>query len=199
VSSKGDLMKGFLSILIPAGLLVGVSPAHAEPTVHIRVEYYDVHGHSAHELRQSMNRHGNKWTDGATYDALTTWNVMSHYDLAEENGQCRVVSVKVNAEIVHKLPRWVNRSETAPGLVEKWDRYLQALMVHEEGHRDFGIQAARETEEAISGMTTSRGCEELRSVLKARVDELIDQIKKQELEYDQRTDYGRLQGVVFPY
>lgn len=192
-------MKRFSSILILAGLLLGASPARPEPAVRIRYEYYDVKGRNAHELRLSMDRHENRCADGTAYDALTIWKVRSQYDLAGENGQCRVASVKVSIEVVHRLPRWVNRSEAAPGLVERWDRYLQAVMVHEEGHKDFGITAARETEGVISGMAATQGCEELRRVLQTRVDELIDRIRKRELEYDKRTDYGRNQGVVFPY
>jgi predicted secreted Zn-dependent protease len=199
VSSKGNPVKRLSYFLILAGLFLRVSPAHPEPAVRIRYEYYDVSGRSAHELRQCMNRHENRWTDGTPYDALTTWKVKSDYNLEEENGLCRVAFVKVSVDIVHKLPRWVNRSEATPELVERWDRYLRAVMIHEEGHKNFGILAASETEKAISGMRAIGGCEELRGLVETRVDDLIDRIKKQEREYDNRTDHGRLQGVVFPY
>ncbi|MGD8371157.1 MAG: DUF922 domain-containing Zn-dependent protease [Syntrophobacterales bacterium] len=174
------------------------SLVRAEPKVIIKYDYYDIRGNSANELRQQMNRFGIKWTNGKTYDAFTSWRVRWNYQYNASERGCAIRSVATTVHIVYRMPRWINYASAPYDLRDRWDIYIRALKVHEDGHRDFGIKAATEIERAIAVMTPRKTCEELGEEANGLGYRILEKYANEEKEYDARTNFGETQGAIFP-
>jgi predicted secreted Zn-dependent protease len=159
------------------------------------VFYYDVHGSTFAELRADMRRLGPK-IDGSNFvgetrsPMLWSWRTQS-----TSAGGCsiRTITVSVNAQIT--LPRWSPPSDTEPGLVTEWKRFLAVLETHEAGHKDISAKAGREIVERLRDM--SGVC----SQISVRADEIarviVERANGEQKAYDASTRHGLTQGTSF--
>jgi predicted secreted Zn-dependent protease len=75
---------------------------------------------------------------------------------------------------------------------------MEVLQEHENGHKNFGINAAREIERRLTSLGSMRSCNALGNTANSIADQIVDKYSRMETEYDRRTDHGRTQGGVFP-
>jgi predicted secreted Zn-dependent protease len=188
-------LSGKLVIVLLLGL---ASLANAEPTIKISYDYYDIEGRTAAELRHQMNIYGVVWTDGNIYDAYTGWNVKWNYRYRLADDGCSINSVTTTLTVEFRLPRWVNRTGAPAALTAKWDAYLQSLEQHENGHKDFGIQAGIEIERSIAGLDPAVTCDDLAKTANQLGRRILSEYAAKERAYDARTNFGETQGAVFP-
>jgi predicted secreted Zn-dependent protease len=174
------------------------SIAGAEPTIKTNYDYYDIEGRTAAELRDQMNRNGVLWTDGNTYDAYTGWNVRWKYRYRITDYDCSISSVATTLNVEFRLPRWTNYASGAAALRRKWDKYMQSLRRHENGHRDLGVQAAIEIERSIAALEPAALCDDLAEAANELGRSIVSEYTAKEREYDEQTNYGESQGAVFP-
>ena len=153
-------------------------------------EYYEVGGKSAVVMRRTMNRHGVRWTDGKTYDAVTRWHVNWTFEYAETDGGCTVTNVRTHVDVVIRLPRWTGRADASPALRDRWDSYISALHRHELGHRQFGMRAAEEIAEALTRMEPTTNCGGLETEVNALGHEILEKYRREEIAYDRNTRHG---------
>ena len=186
------------ALVFLAALLLFVSTAWAEPTVTVKTETYDIYGTTARELREQMILFGVTWRDGRKYDALTTWFTRWQYTWESGVYACEITGAQTSVEVLYRLPRWANEEEAAPALRNRWERYMANLMVHENGHKDLGIAAATEIEEAIRAMPAELTCKALETAANTLGEEILDKYRALEVDYDQKTGHGRTRGAVFP-
>ena len=85
----------------------------------------------------------------------------------------------------------------SPELQERWQKFVQALQKHEDGHRDHGIHAAQEIESVLAGLKPMRSCREMESAANSTADGIMEKYRKQDLYYDLLTIHGTTQGAVF--
>lgn len=170
---------------------------YAEPQLSEKYDYYDVDGHSAAELKRGMDGSGIS-ENGKTYYAYTKWYVKWNYTYQEEGGRCRITSVGTTLDVTYQLPRWRPVGDRPAALLGKWDLFYKALKKHEEGHKDFGVKAARDIELAIRQMAPRPSCPALEAAANALGDGIVSKYAEQEKKYDQNTGHGRTQGAVFP-
>jgi len=196
-SSIFNIKRLSAGLFIPL-LLALASSALAEPTVTISYDYYEIEGWTADDLRQQMDRHGIRWTDGNTFDAYTAWNVNWHYRYRIIDGECSMIKVTTTVKVVFRLPRWTDYENAPVDLQKKWDIYMQALKHHEDGHKDFGIKAAAEIERALAELEPAESCEELTETANDRGQQIISKYAEAEKDYDAETNFGKTQGAVFP-
>lgn len=181
-----------------AALLAFASTAWSEPTVTVKSETYEIYGMTAHELREQMVLFGVTWRDGKKYDALTTWVSRWRYTWDSGVNSCEITGVQSSVEVLYRLPKWANEEEAAPVLRNRWKQYMANLMVHENGHKDLGIDAAAEMEKAIMAMPPQRTSKALETAANTLGEEILHKYRALEVDYDQKTDHGRTQGAVFP-
>ena len=180
-------------------LLLGIaSIAGAEPTVIINYDYYDIEGRTAAELRQQMDRHGVVWSNGNTYDAYTGWNVNWNYRYRMINNKCSIGSVTTTLEVEFRLPRWTDYAGGPAALKKKWDNYMESLIRHENGHKDFGIRAATEIERSVAELKPAETCDDLAATANKLGRRIISEYAAAEKKYDAQTNFGETQGAVFP-
>jgi predicted secreted Zn-dependent protease len=199
---KSNQGKGFMKkrlLLSKASILFCLlsSNAFATPTVNINTEYYSIYGSTATELRNEMSTKSSIKQSGNTYDAYTSWVVNWRFSWNVNNGQCAITSVKSSVDVNFTLPKWENSNSAAVNLKQRWKHYYNALIAHENGHKDFGINAAKEVEKRLS-VLSAKNCSSLKSKANSLGKKIIDKYVIAEKKYDKNTNHGMKDGAVFP-
>ena len=188
------LFTGLLSICAAA---FG-TPLRAEPVISEEVRHYWIRGETALDLRWDMNAKGPKGRWGIPYDAYTKWQVDWRYRWWETPDSCRITSASTRVRITYTLPSWQNYDDAEAALKSRWDRYYKALYEHEKGHRDLGVRAAQEIENAILNVEPRETCSELSKDADAAAQAVLDRYIQLEKQYDRQTNHGAKTGAMFP-
>jgi predicted secreted Zn-dependent protease len=143
-----------------------------------QIEYYDVQAPGGHQ-------------------GHTSWNMSYTYrSRSAPGGGCGVESVTTKLDLKVKLPRWSQTAGTSSELAGRWDRYLDALRVHENGHLQTGRDLENNFKRAASGIVTAE-CGALDAALRTSFDSLLRQANQRDKDYDAQTGHGATQGAVF--
>ena len=181
---------------IVLGLTLLTSLAAAEDLVE-DTRYYDVTGETPAEIWQEMKAHGPVGKDGVRYNGNTKWSVRWRYPYARSAEGCATGPVAVRLSVVYTLPRWDRPRGASTELESQWERFIEALDEHEQGHAEFGRQAAREIKQALEAIPARSSCESLSRIANATGAEILELTRPQEREYDRRTNHGATQGTAF--
>ena len=162
-----------------------------------KVEYYDVEGVTATELRAEVMAKGPRSKTGRWMAGYTTWGVSWTYQYHCPKS-CVVTQALTGVQIVMTLPRWKPPSHASPDLKMHWERFLAALRLHEDGHADI----AREARDAVRSRLLDLGEFADAGALSAAVqktgDQTIAEFVQRNTSYDLRTAHGVAQGVMLP-
>jgi predicted secreted Zn-dependent protease len=155
---------------------------HAPHEVAVRVEEreYDVFGADERMLELAMDLRGPRRA-GRAFVAFTDWEV--HWARTGDGPRVRFHAVVT-------LPRWRPPPFVGAELVERWARFHDALVVHERGHVDIGLAAARALAAELGD--APRNARDWASVTRAVVAPYLDA----ERRYDAQTKHGAAQGAV---
>jgi predicted secreted Zn-dependent protease len=202
------MSKRFVTRLIMAASMVAALELAAQPALAlkaapspetakqipsvIRTDYYEVRGATAEALLASMRVH-----QLSTNHASTDWHIDWNYECLIKPDECILRSFNVRVLIRYTLPQWVDSQRADKALQGEWQRYFDALRLHESGHGGFGIAAAKE----IVRLVNSRDWRAAdQKEFKARLDEecekTVQEFRTREVAYDEKTDHGRAQGAL---
>ncbi len=190
-------MKYILCFLLCFIVSCGQSPViTSTPTIVIlpsvpnaTIIYYDISGSTQNELRTQLDALGPIGYDGYKGDSTTRWSITWHWpDDAE--GACELSRTQISYEIKVVFPRWRSSEGVSLELKAKWTRYVAALAEHEKGHVDLVIDNIPKVKETIQNAT----CETANTAGET----MLDEIRKQEIDYDAATNHGATQGARFP-
>lgn len=170
----------------------------ANPVIKENYDYYEIIGRTEKELQQQMNASGIIGADGNSYYAYTNWYVRWNYTFKSTPTSCSIDTVASSVDVKYKLPKWVSYKDAPANLKNKWDHFIQNLVLHEYGHKDIGAQTAGEIERAIAALKPHSTCRELELAANSIGRQLLDKSKPIEADYDLRTRHGRTQGANFP-
>jgi hypothetical protein len=143
----------------------------------VPIEYYDVQSPGGHRGHAS-------------------WNVSYTYRSRSAPGGCAVESVATKLDAKVRLPRWSPPAGASSELAGRWDRYMDALRVHENGHLQTGRDLESNFKRAASGIVTA-DCGALGAALRASFDSLLQQANQRDKDYDAQTGHGATQGALF--
>jgi predicted secreted Zn-dependent protease len=161
----------------------------------IDVQYYDVVGASSQALRAQLRERGPRDANGR-WAAATRWNVSWSFPyLADEVG-CVGGPVNVQVAISFTFPRWTTPTQGGPGLAERWQRYLDAVVQHEHGHRDIAVEGADALRLALASLPPTPTCEQFALNAQATADNFMTRYNERQVQYDRLTDHGATQGAV---
>lgn len=194
-----------ISIVLVAGC-VSSAPAASPPpaptstrapipdvAVSTSTNYYEIRGSTEDDLRAQMDALG-----PSGYDAYTSWLIRWTYPDVTTDVGCAAGPVKVSVLIVYTLPQWDAPPDAPTDLVEKWDAYVAALQLHEDGHKEIALDTGNEVLRALSDLPAYPSCEALGRSADAAGESVLDKYRRQEVQYDQTTDHGATQGARFP-
>lgn len=163
-----------------------------------QVRWYDIEGDTETQLRSSLDTHGPQDESGDRNDAYTSWYVTWHYAFDESPEGCGIGPVSTQVRVTVTLPRWKGFAEEHHPLNEHWRKYLEALRVHESGHREHGFQAAVEITDSLPTLPRLPTCDAAELAANEAARSILQRYKQRDVDYDEETRHGATQGALFP-
>jgi predicted secreted Zn-dependent protease len=179
-----------------ASRMLGMQPVL--PSVTQSYEYYEVRGDNETDIRCDMTENGCRWDDGKKYDSVTRWSITWDYDYNRGPASCSAASFKAAVSVTYRFPKWVHTDKASKELVDKWQRYIRNLELHEEGHRDIAVAAAANLTHAVDSLPPAVTCDDIDRSVKALSRSYMKKINQDQKAYDVRTVHGIKQGALFP-
>ena len=175
-----------LSFLFSASAVAGVTEKHSTQT-------YEVVQQAGTSLLDAINKASTIRQDGKTFHGYTTWYVAWNFRWNTlSSGQCVITSVNTTVSTNIILPS-LRRNANAD--LQQFDPYIAALTRHEEGHKQFGIDAAKEVDQAILNLEPRANCKQLEIDANNTGRRILERFKALEVEYDKTTKHGCTQGA----
>jgi len=186
-------MKLRKTLLIALISLAGT--VHAEPTTRIGASYYYVDGGSALVLTGQMDAKGPEGADGRHHPAQTRWDVQWRFRHNMQGDVCKMEKVLVMVGVTSIRPRWRDEKDGAPALRQRWQKLVQAVDRYDDYHKQQALAAGQEIERAINELSPEKTCEALTDAANQGASKILEKYKSKSRAYDERTDYGRKNGV----
>jgi len=168
------------------------------PVVNETYKYYEIGGCCEKDLLCDLKEKCVRMENGRKADSTTNWKMSWDYGYHRSSQACTANSFTVTVDVVFNLPKWVPNGKAPAELVEKWNGYMEKLIMHEKGHRDRAVEAANVLTKSVYDLPPADSCgvldREINDLIRAQRSKLI---KEQEM-YDEVTKHGATQGAVFP-
>lgn len=156
----------------------------------LKVQYYDVSGRTAAQIRASLNRSNRADpATGAHFDAYTAADI-DWFIPGDRDGPCRLDRAKVTLAVTVGLPRLVDTEAVPPALLQKWLRYRAALEIHEAGH----VRHALLGQKAVLAEIRHADC----ATADWAAEDALDALDYLDEDYDHLTRHGAIEGATFP-
>lgn len=173
--------------------LVCAGTAHAAVTEEHIQQPYPVRAQPGETPRKALNAATPITVDGQRFHGYTRWNVRWTFRWwREASGRCAITEVTTRLRTEVQLPEL--RSGT-PAQQAVFDRYLRALSHHEEGHAQFGRDAAQAIDQGIAALPAAPDCATLERQANALGHRLLPEHAEREKQYDRDTRHGASQGA----
>ena len=169
--------------------------ARGEPASRIGASYYYIEGASALVLTAQMDNKGPTSPDGRHHPALTKWDVQWRFRHNMLDGVCQMEKVSVMVGVTSIRPRWRGEKEGADKLQERWRKLVEAIDRNEAFHKDQALQAGQKIETALNNLEPTSNCDELTVAANETASAILSEHKEVSRERNERTDYGRKDGV----
>ena len=166
----------------------------ADPKVNEEFSYFLIYPDNPSEIASELSKHSPIKENGKTYRGHTKWDVNWNYWWQTENSKCRINKVKTEVTIKFTMPK-LAASHKNKDIEKKFNKYYSALLLHEKGHKESGVQAAVEIENILLNLPEKSNCEELGAMANKKAKNVIRKFKKKDIVYDYKTDHGRTQGA----
>jgi predicted secreted Zn-dependent protease len=108
------------------------------------------------------------------------------YSVATEDGNVTEATITIDTRIT--LPNWTDRDAASSAEQAEWDRFLQALTEHENGHIHILVTQFTDIDTQMVGKSEHDA--------KDVFDGAVTQLQQATNDYDSSTDHGRLTGTV---
>jgi len=141
----------------------------------VQLAFYDVQGSDHASLVTSLNTRGAE-------SGQSSWKLTYQYQPRRDKGACAAASVATKLELVLTLPRWSPPAGTPQDLVERWERYVNALMMHQNARLERARELERALKPALLAVPPAADCTALDAALSERFEALERLSKAREPE-----------------
>jgi predicted secreted Zn-dependent protease len=164
------------------GLVLQEADARLRVTENTR--YFSVSGISIPELLDSLRRaHPN-------FDAETHWDASVNHTWRQSGKTCRMTSVDVSLKLTILLPKLATK--VSPDVQARWDKFLAAVIVHENGHVRLYKSTAKDLDRSLGVL--SRPCNIFLRDAAVVTQDGYKKMQRANDDYDAETDNGAKQG-----
>jgi predicted secreted Zn-dependent protease len=139
----------------------------------VRIDYYEVQGSDQPALMNSLNSR----TAG---HAQSSWKLSYQYQPQRDRGLCGVGSITTKLELAMTLPRWSPPAQAQQDLIDRWTRYVDALMSFENTRLDHAREMERALKPALLEVPPAADCATLDKAVTARYEALREEVKGRE-------------------
>ena len=176
--------------------MLGVAvSAPGQNSVRCTTNYYAVTGTTTRELRQSINEM-RPWRRKLDADGLTNWRLEWRFTVTPTASGCRISSFTTTTAIGITLPRWEGLTNASAPFRKTWERYITALGQHEAGHARHALAAAADLQKRIKELPEHADCDGLKHRIHEIGNATIEEYRRKEKDYDERTRNGATQGAT---
>jgi predicted secreted Zn-dependent protease len=142
----------------------------AEVPKDVQLSYYDVEGADQASLLAALNARG-------TTQGQASWKLTYQYAPKRGMRECTVGTVSTKLELGMTLPRWAPPTGTAPELIARWERFLKALVTHQNARLEHARELERALGPALAALEPARDCPTLDAAVKERYAGLEEQAR----------------------
>lgn len=167
--------------------------ANAEPVIEAKTETYPVVAKHLDELSAALDAASPIRKDGKVFHGFTNTHVNWRYFWQSSRSGCRLHRVTTTVRIHYQMPALKPGADAE--LKAVWQRYYAALELHERGHGNIAVDAAREIERRLLALPAETTCETLDQVAGDTATAILEQHRPRHEQYDLATDHGRTQGA----
>jgi predicted secreted Zn-dependent protease len=190
--------------IIKIGLLIFLSIAASSPSLFSIIktkeseEYYPVSADGLSRLHWKLKRvlitdnYGNKFI------AKTDWDVAWQVHTLSDIERCFVSDVIVDISIKYTYPKWSDIAFAPRTDRYLWNRFIDALRKHEEGHALIGKEAGTMIEKALLEIKPAANCTDLETFIRNKADAIHQGYIAKNAIYDEETMHGKNQGAILP-
>ena len=161
-------------------------------TYHVVERSYPVRGSTIRELAAQANQAQDGWA------AYTDWRTTWRFGWLDSGVSCDVTEGEAALRVRITYPEWRPPAGATPGVVRRWDRFMDDLTIHELGHVTIALQGADAIDELFDGGMTAATCAEVERAADAAATRLHDRFERVNRRYDETTDHGVAQGTGLP-
>lgn len=160
--------------------------------LNINYQYYPIYGSSYSQLLSQMNQKGPQG-----YHAYANWYINWRWHKSKRNGLCQLTDISVNLSATITFPKWQNPDKGNYALKKEWLRYSKALMEHEMGHIQHGIEAKAEITSALNQLGLNPSCRALANQANQIAQTIIHNKQLKDKQFDRNTQHGKTTGAAF--
>ena len=139
---------------------------------------HEYHGHTleqvAHQIEQQAEAGHTHW--------VTRWHVM------ERNDDHTIKRAEVEVWLEITMPHWAEYASATPAEQAEWDRFVQALQAHEDGHVEIVRQYTENADVMLEGLSEHDATQQWQTN-----DQALQQASN---AYDTSNDHGRNAGTT---
>jgi predicted secreted Zn-dependent protease len=182
-----------VKIFVAFAVFMIAFPVSAQPVIETDFVFYDIHPDSKEDLRREMN--DKTLVENSRRKGHTHWHVRWKYKWKKKDNGCEIKQVTTFLTVTYTLPRIPNNHIVGADVRDSFDRYYEALFKHEQEHKNSGLYAALEIEDAFISLASFRRCSDLDAAAKKTGKAIIKKFNKRDDDYDRETDHGGTEGV----
>lgn len=164
----------------------------------ISEEFYPISADGLSRLHWKLKRSLIKDNYGNKMVAKTDWDVDWQVHTLSNNQICLASEIIVDVTIKYTYPKWSDIAFAPQKDRYLWNKYIDALKKHEEGHAEIGKEAGEKIEKALMSVNSAKTCLELEKALRGKADVIYSEYVNKNSSYDGETSHGANQGAVLP-
>jgi predicted secreted Zn-dependent protease len=133
------------------------------------------------------------------YAGYANWNTQYTIEVHESFlGKCTAKKISVNFQSKITLPEWRSSGAFDANVLPRWNQFIAALKVHEQGHVEIALSEAKILVAELEALSPLRAdnCYQLDDVIRQKFDAAVKSGAEASERYDVLTKHGQLQGAV---
>jgi predicted secreted Zn-dependent protease len=157
----------------------------------LKVFYYDINGGTGDEIRKKLNQLGPKDWRGISRDAHLKWTIGWKWPY-DQSGKALFQKTTSNIRFELTFPR-ITKGPMPNG----WLEFLALLAKHEYQHAQHALDHYQQIADKIrkAASNTKKFNYKAANLIG---EEVLEQIRRLDREYDIATDHGKTEGISFP-
>ena len=172
--------------------LAGAAAAQERLTLDITTatENWSITGRTEEELIENIRANSPMRTD-YSFDM----QAFPYFDQRVGEG-CWVAGGSLTVHTIVSQPGWTDYDRANHGLRRRWDRYVEAVEIHGEGHIEISRQGAAIIAQRLEAIPPQESCAQLQALFDSTLTALIDALQVSHRNYDSET--GGLPRISTP-
>lgn len=179
-------------LIVLAAVALTLFSVAAEAATRFEQRYYDVRASNGLDLYAAITSRSPLGVTALTEIVPTN----ARWQAKRVRGGYVIDRLDLDDRIVQTLPRWVNRNRAPTCLQRQWDGAMAALRRHEDVHRDRYAEYSRRFRNEALRIPPQPTPQALQQALMGLNRRLEAETVAWQRDYDRRTQYGRLEGVL---